>query len=361
MVRRLVALFVLALVVAGLYGLSDASSGISVNHQHVNGATFRGELTAIAQHSTLNCFITALDPTNYAAGSGGDTIAASGASAWADLRVEGLAINQYVTTKLHYVPNTTELASAKASLESEMTDQAKSNSLTCPGTSSQAIAEMPGEMRTAEIQAQATSLYLVAKLKKAIPLTTVSMESYYKAHQSDYDTLCVSIALVTPSQVAVFAKAESTGESVADLAKAYSQDPSGESGGAYGCFAPSNASYVGVRSDVNGLALDTFPTTPQYINYSGGTYALYVAVTKRTATPFAKAEATVLSDLRSLNAESANTVKNNLLYRAAVHVDPAFGRWGLNTTGPQVFAPATPAKAVVTGATKLTAAAASYR
>lgn len=359
--RRLVAFFVLALVVAGLYGLSNASSGISVNHQRVDGATFRAELTSIAQNNTLDCFVTALDPTNFAAGSGGDTIAATGAAAWADLRVEGLAINQYVTTKLHYTPDAAELASAKTSLESEMTDQAKANSLTCPGTSVEALAEMPAEMRTAEIQAQATSLYLVAKLKKAIPLTTASMQSYYTAHQSDYDTLCVSIALVQPSQVATFSKAQSSGESVADLAKTYSQDPSGETGGAYGCFAPSNASYVGVRSDVHGLALDTFPTTPQYINYNGGTYALYVAVTKRTATPFAMAESTVLSDLRSLNAESANTVKNNLLYEAAVHVDPAFGRWGLNTTGPQVFAPAAPAKSGVTGAKKLTAAASSYQ
>jgi hypothetical protein len=358
-VRRLVALFVIALLGAGVYGLSGSSSGISVNNTSLSGATFRTELSAISHDNTLQCFITALDPTNYAPGAGGYSIKAAGAAAWANLRVEGLAIDQYVTRVLKYHPSASELTQAKVSLEGEMTQQASTNHLTCPGNSAAALAAMPTEMRSAEIEAQATSLYLVSKLKKAVPLTTASMQSYYAAHTSSYDTLCISIALVLPSDVSAFGQSQSAGLSVVALAKKYSQDPSAKTGGTYGCYLPSSTTYPSVRADVTSSKFDTFPATPQIISYNGATYALYVAVTKRTITPFAKAASLVLSDLRSLNASSANTLKNSLLFSAAVHVDPAFGRWGLNTTGPQVFAPATPTKREVTGPTKLSASGSS--
>ena len=359
--RRLVALFVLALLGATLYGVSNSSSGIDVNHQRVAANTFRTELSAIAHNETLQCFISALDPTDYALGAGGNSIKATGAAAWADLRVEGLAVNQYVTDDEHYVPNAAQLAAAKTSLEQEMTEAATEHSYTCPGTSTQALAEMPAEMRTAEIQAQATSLYLVAKLKASIPLTVASMQSYYRAHTSDYDTLCISIALVNPSDVTAFNKAAAAGATVAELAKQYSQDPSATKGGAYGCVAPTDSSYANVRSDIGTLALNTFSTSPQYITYNSANYALYVAVTKRTTTPFASAEQAVLTDLRNLNAASAGTVKNDLLYKAAVHVDPALGQWGLTSTGLQVVAPALPAVSDVTGTRALTGTTATYK
>ncbi|HVA70093.1 MAG TPA: hypothetical protein VNF08_02070 [Acidimicrobiales bacterium] len=356
--RRLVALFVIALLGAGVYGLSGSSSGITVNNTSLSGAAFRTELSAISHDNTLQCFITALDPTNYAPGAGGYSIKAAGAAAWANLRVEGLAIDQYVTGVLKYHPTASELARATTSLEGEMTQQASANHLPCPGTSAAALAAMPTEMRSAEVEAQATSLYLVSKLKKAVPLTTASMQRYYAAHTSNYDTLCISIALVLPADVSAFGKSQSAGLSVVALAKKYSQDASAKNGGTYGCYAPSSTAYAGVRADATS-ALDTFPATPQIISYNNATYALYVAVTKRTITPFAKAAALVLSDLRTLNASSANTVKNTLLFAAAVHVDPAFGRWGLNTTGPTVFAPATPTKGDVTGPKKLSASGSS--
>lgn len=357
--RRLVALFVIALLGAGAYGLTGSSSGLTVNNTLISGVTFRTELSAISHDKTLKCFINALDPTNYAPGAGGYSVKVAGAAAWANLRVEGLAIDQYVTRVLKYHPNSSELTQAKSSLEDEMTQQASGQNSTCSGTSTAALAAMPPEMRTAEIEAQATSLYLVATLKAAVPLTTAKMKSFYAANTSDYDTLCISIALVLPADVSAFAQSQSAGLTVAALAKKYSQDPSAKTGGAYGCYPPSNASYANVRADVAATSFDTFPVTPQAISYNGATYALYTAVTKRTVTPFKKAAAQVLSDLRNQNAASANTEKNTLLYAAAVHVDPSFGRWGLNTTGPQVFAPATPASNNVIGSTKLSASGSS--
>jgi len=361
-VRRLVVLFVVALVGAALYGLSGASSGVSVNHDTVSGTTLDSELAAISHNNSLQCFLTALDPNNYAPGAGGYSIKAAGAASWANLRVEGLAIDQYVTTTYHYQPSAAALASAKVSLVNELQNaevqtQSTSNPLKCPGTSADAVAEMPSEMRTAEIESQATSQYLVNKIKSTIPLTATAMKQYFDSHTTDYDTLCVSIALVQPADVATFTSAETSGQTVAELAKKYSQDPSSSKGGAYGCYAPSNSSYAGVRADVGTEGLNAFSSTPQYIEYNNAEYALFVAVTKRTATPYAKASQAVLADLQTLNAQAASAEKDQLLQVAAVYVDPAFGQWGISSTGPGVSAITSPSKSGVLGASRLAAAA----
>ncbi|MGC2167554.1 MAG: hypothetical protein WA580_00460 [Acidimicrobiales bacterium] len=360
--RRLVALFVLALIGASIYGVSGLSSGVSVNHQSVSGSNLSAELSAIAHNKTLECYIDSLDPTTYSAGAGGDSLKSSSARAWVNLRVEGLAINQYVTTKWSYHPDAAQLAAAKTSLISEFTEEASANSLSCPGSATTALAEMPAEMRTAEIQSQATSLYLVKKLNDTIPLTAASMETYFKSHQSDYDTLCISIALVPPAKVAAFESAEAQGDSVATLAKDFSQDASASKGGTYGCYAPSSDSYASVRQDASGGTLNEFPTTPAYIDYNDSEYALFVAVTKRTPAAFATAEPAVLNDLKAINAQAADSVKNTLLEEAAIYVDPAFGLWGVSSTeGPEVFAPSVPPSSSVTGADKLSAGAANYQ
>jgi hypothetical protein len=362
-VRRLVALFVVALLGATVYGISGASSGVSANHQGVSSYTLNAELSAISHNANLSCYISSLDPTSYVAGAGSDSVKSGAAAIWANLRVEGLAINQYVTTTLKYHPDAEELTAAKTSLEDEMTEEAANSTTTkCTGTAAEAVAAMPAEMRSSEIQDQASSLYLVKKLNETVPLTKASMEKYYKSHVADYDTLCVSIALVTPDEVPTFEKAQAAGESVAALAKKYSQDPtSAAKGGAYGCYSPSSEYYTSVRTDVASTPLDAFPSTPQYTDQSGVEYALFVAVTKRTRTSYTAAASTVLSDLQNQNAEQADKVKNSLLYAAAVHVDPSVGRWGLNTTGPEVFAPSVPSSKNVTGAGTFTAGASTYQ
>ena len=343
----------MALVGAGVFGLSSASSGLSVDGTTVSARAFRAELTAIATTPALQCYVTALSPANYAPGAGAATMSASGAAAWTNLRVEGLAILQFVHSQFHYAARSQDLAVAESSLEGEMTQAAAASRLSCPSTSAQALAAMTPEMRDAEVQAQAASLFLVSKLNSTIPLTGTSLRTYYASHSSNYDTLCVSVALVPPSQVRAFASEQTRGATVAQLAKKFSVDPSSKHGGAYGCFGPESSTYAAVRADAGRAPLGRFPAAPQTVSLNGAPYALYVAVDQRVATPFARALGAVLADVRTINANSANTVKQNLLYRAAVAVDPAFGRWGLASTGPMVFAPATPAASDVAATTTL--------
>jgi hypothetical protein len=189
------------------------------------------------------------------------------------------------------------------------------------------------------------------------------MKQYYTTHTQNYDTICVSVAVVDPTQVTAFDEAETQGMSVAALAKKFSADPSGAKGGAYGCFGPSSSSYSGVRSATASTSLNTFPTTPEQTTYNNAEAALFVAPTKRTPTPFAQAESAVLSDLENANATAANSEKESILYYSAVAIDPSIGRWGLDTTGRAVFAPATPSSGVVGAATitALGAGASTYK
>ena len=329
--RRLVALFVVALVGAALYGLSGQSSGISVNHSTVSGDTLRSELAAISHNDSLQCFVTALSPTNYAPGAGGYSIKAAGAAAWANLRVEGLAINQYVTATYHYVPSADVLATAQTTLENEMTQQAKADSLDCPGTAADALAEMPSEMRTAEIESQATSQYLVEQ-----------GESGHSAHRERRCGSTTTLTSLTTTRCACRSrssrppkslhstKSQAAGISVAQLAKKYSQDASSSKGGAYGCYAPTNDRPTPACAQTSAPKGSTsFSTTPSVHRVQQrGVRALRCGHEAHAdALREGRAQA-VLSDLQSLNAEAASSEKNQLLEEAAVYVDPAFGHWG---------------------------------
>lgn len=341
--RRISLLFIIALVGAGFFGFSNYSSGISANGTKVTSKAFRAEMTAITTNPNLQCYISALTTRNFSAGAGNATVPSAATSAWANILIEGTTIDQYVTSHFHVnFSSLQQKSQAKSSLEAEMTQAAASNSLNCPGTSAEAINAMPSEMRASLIEAQAASLFLLNKLDTTIPMTVTNIKAYYAQHISDYNTICVSVAVVAPAQVSAFTAAQSSGASVGELAKKFSVDKSAANGGSYGCYSPTSSNYSSVRSDTVKLSLNTY-SDPQGINYGGQTYALYVAATKRTPTPFAQAANAVVSDVQNINATSASTIKENILYAAAVSVDPAFGRWGLNQkTGPGVFAPALP-------------------
>jgi hypothetical protein len=337
--RRLVALFVIAVLGAGVLGIVSAPAvrvdGSSVSHREMTA-----ELSAIATNQTLQCFLTAMNQKSFVAGAGADTITSNGASAWTNLRVEGLVVNNYMATKYH--PSSLDLANAKQALEAEMAQAAVRAQYNCPGTPAEALAAMPGPMRAFEILAEANSLQLIKSLGTAVPLTPASLLSYYQSHTTSYDTLCISVALVLPQNINAFVAAEGSGASLSTLASRFSVDPSAKSGGSYGCWKPTSSQYATVVADTTGTTLGKFPTTPRLVSLNNSTYGLFMTITSHTTTPFAQAESAVLADLQKANAQSASTVKNILLYRAAVSIDPALGRWGISSSGPAVYLPATP-------------------
>jgi hypothetical protein len=359
-VRRVIILLVVAVLGAGWYGLAASPAAVAVNGTSVSPTELRAELDAFNAHPGLYCYLSSLiNAAIVKPGAGRDSVSAASEVQWINLRVEGIAIDHYVATTLHHAPSATELASAKVALEGELTQAAAQASQNCAGTSAQAVAEMPADMRTAQIEDQASSAYLLSKLNSTIALTPANIKAYYHTHQSSYDNLCVAVAIVPQASLTAFATAQSQGMSVSALAKKYSADPTTASkGGYFGCFAPNSSSYTSVRNDIGAAAVGHFPTTsiPYTPTQGGATYGLFVAAISKTPVPFAKAEGIVISDIQTLNATAANSVKSGILYAAAVTIDPAFGRWGLSSSGPSVFAPALPAESGPATSTQLTTA-----
>ncbi len=350
----------MAVLGAGWYGLAASPSALAVNGTSVSPGELRAELTAFNAHPGLFCYISSLiNAAITKQGAGRDSVTAASEVQWMNLRLEGVAIDRYVATTLHHVPSASELASARVALEGELTQAAAHASQNCAGTAVQALADMPAAMRTAQIEDQASSAYLLSKLNATIALTPANIKTYYLAHRSNYDTLCIAVAIVPQASLSAFAASQAQGMSVPALAKKYSADPtSAAKGGAYGCFSPNSSAYASVRSDVGTTAVGHFPTTalPYTPTAGGPTYGLYVAATSKTPTPLATAQGTVISDIQTLNATAANSVKSGILANAAVTIDPAFGRWGVSTSGPSVFAPALPAETGPATATQLTTA-----
>ena len=355
--RRVILFLVLAVIGAGWYGLSGSTVALAVNGASVSESQFHAELRSFQTNPGLFCYMSSLANTALAKpGAGRDTVTVAGETAWANIRIEGLAIDKYVTVALKFRPTAAELAAATTSLEGELSQAAAQTSNTCPGTPAQALAAMPGELRRAEIEEQASSVYLLSKLNATIPVNASTIKSYFLSHQANYDKVCVAVAVVSPSNLSAFAAAQKRGLSVATLAKQFSVDPSSAKGGAYGCFAPSSSSFASVRNDIGTTAVGHFPTAPLSISYNGGTYALFVAATSRTPSTLAQAQGVVISDIQSQNATSANTVKARILAVAGVALDPTYGRWGLGSSGPAVFVPALPAEPGPASTSQLTTA-----
>lgn len=356
--RRVLLLLVLAVVGAGWYGWSGSSVALAVNGTSVSESQFRAELQSFQANPGLFCFMSSLAGTALAkSGAGNDTVTVASETAWANLRVEGIAIDQYVRIALKHSPTAAELAAATTSLEGELAQAAAQTSNRCPGTSAQALAEMPGEMRAAQIEDQASSMFLVSKLNATIPLTPSAITAYFRSHRARYDTICVSVAVVSPSNVSAFAAAQQQGLSVATLAQRFSVDTSASKGGAYGCYSPASSSYASVRNDIGTTPVGHFPSTPLSISYNGGTDALFVAATSKAPSTLAQAQGAVITDIQASNATAANSVKSSILYAAAVALDPAYGRWGLGASGPSIFAPGLPAESGPAATSQLTTAA----
>jgi hypothetical protein len=351
--RRLVTLFLALLVLAVGYGTYLSAHALTFNGQAISTAEFNQELSVITSTPNVACYITGLDPVRYAKGAGQGTVGATGVAAWATIRFEGIAVEQYVTKTWGFVPSAAQLAIARRAFARSLASEETANSLQCPSSPQRAIAAMTPAMRKAEVLAQADSTYLVKKLGSSLAITPASELAFYQAHAKDYRTLCVAVALVPESKIASFAADESSGMSVAALAKKYSVDASASKGGAYGCYGPSSQSYDAVRTDVSGLSVNSFGSSPQYSSYNGAIYGLFVALTSSSATPFAQAQARVANDMQLVNETKAGAKERNTLYAAAVSIDPAYGQWGLSTSGPSVFALATPPRDAVSDSSAL--------
>lgn len=331
--RRILAFFLAAVVLAAGWGFHARSSAVLVNGQVISYPEIEAEFAAIAHKPLLQCYLGALAQNGFTSAAGADSTTTAAVASWVSLRVEGLAIGNYVRQHYHHVVSAKELESAKAALEGELTVLARQYSLTCPGTPAQAVAMMTPALRTAEVAGEANSLYLLSKLKTTTPLTVSALKRYYKAHQSSYTAICISVALVPAAKIPAFQAGIRAGQSVAALAKKFSSDPSATKGGSYGCYGPSSSAYAAVTADLKGVRLHHFS---KGFPYQSGSYGLYIAPDRIIRQSFAQSASAVLTAIKAANAKGANAVSQQLLYYAHVMIGDSLGLWSLLSTGPRV-------------------------
>jgi hypothetical protein len=339
-VRRILASLVLAVVGVPLVAINYGNAAVTGGNYSLSRYDFAHEVNAISTNSAMACYVTNLWGVTFASGAGTNTIDETTITAWANLRLEGLAEITYAEDTFGLVYTSDVLSNAATNLEAQMSAAASANGAACGSlaTPLNALASLPTSVAASLLQAEAASELMASKLPSRIAETDVSLRAFYEAHLGEYQNICASVALVRPSDVARFTADQAAGLTVAALAAKYSQDPSATSGGAYGCFDPSS----NARDLVRGVALNTFGT-PQTVTVEGATYSLYVAATSTTQLSFEAVATQVLKDVRNVNAGSIEAAKQAIYERVGVSVNPLLGRLGAGERGVGIYAPASPA------------------
>ena len=338
--RRILASLVLAVVGVPLLAINYGNAAITAGSYSLSRYDFAHEVNAISTNAAMACYVTNLWGVTFASGAGTNTMDETTITAWANLRLEGLAEITYAEEHFGLVYTSDVLSNAAANLGAQMSAAASANGAECASLSAplNALASLPTSVAASLLQAEAASELMSSKLPPRIAETDVSLQAFYQGHLSEYQYICASIALVRPSDVGAFSADRAAGLSVGALAAKYSQDPSAASGGAYGCFDPSS----NARDLVRGVALNTFGP-PQTVTVQGQSYSLYVAATSRKQLSFDAVATQVLTDVRNVNSGSIEAAKQGIYQRVGVDVNPLLGQFGSGQQGVGIYAPASPA------------------
>lgn len=343
--RRLIALLIAALIAVPWLGATISTAAVQGGQFAESNYDFAHEVHAIKNSEGASCYVGALWGVAFTGGAGLGTYDLAGVTAWANLRLEGLAIASYADDHLNFAPTAKDLVTARANLIRQMSSSATATSQNCPGTASQALTSLPTTVQDAMVMSEAASEYVLAKVPSRINEDDASLRAFYNAHRSEYDKICVRIAVVMAVDVTSFEADASAGKSPIELVKNYSIDPSRAQNGEYGCYdANWNA-----REFVRGAGIGEWgKPQPENVGGAGGSY-LFVSPISRTPQPFSNptVQAQVLSDVRKLNAGSAGAIKEGIFARVGLRVNPQLGRFGNGQNGLGIYPPATPASELV--------------
>ena len=339
--RRILALILISVVGLPLLAINYGNAAVTGGHYSLSRYDFAHEVNAISTDPAMACYVTNLWGITFTNGAGSNTLDQNTVTAWANLRLEGLAEETYAERHYGLTYSSDVLSAAATNLTAQMTAAANANGANCSASATNALANLPYAVSAGLMQAEAASELLSTKLPARISESVDSLQGFYQAHLSEYQKICVAIALVAPSDVNAFNADRAAGMSVGSLAAKYSKDSSATQGGAYGCFGPTSTA----RDLTRGVALNTFGT-PQAINQQGITYSLYVAPITRTQLPYSEVASQVLADVRSVNSGSIDAVKQSIYQEVGIDVNPLIGRYGSGQQGVGIYPPASPATAI---------------
>jgi hypothetical protein len=150
--------------------------------------------------------------------------------------------------------------------------------------------------------------------------STADLENYYRAHQAEFDTACISAAVFSSESAAQDAQAQvAFGTPFATVAS----NTSSSGGGAQGCHVLTELeSALPSGADLTGLATGAVSDP---IN-DNGTYLL-LQITSRTPTPYGKAKADVSNAVQVAGSAATQKALTSDERRSSVSVNPQYGVW----------------------------------
>ena len=334
--RRLVALLILAAVAAPWCGANLSTAAVHSGGRGESNYGFAHEVYAIHSSPGASCYFTALWGVKFEGGAGLGTYALPGVTAWANRRIEGLAVEAYAREFLAFSPSAADLAAARAELVTMMSAAAASTSQTCGQSADEALNGLPPSVQDSVVMAQAAGKYVLTKVPNHIGTDSASLRAFYNAHRSEYDNICIRVAVVLPENIDGFQSAVANGASPVKAVQEFSLRV--ENDGQLGCFdASTNA-----RDVVRGLRLNQW-SAPQSVSYQGLPTAAFFSVISRTPQPLnAATQALVLADIKRVNDGAVTALRDGIFQRVGVRVNPQLGRFANGQSGLGIYPPASP-------------------
>lgn len=349
--RRLIATFVISVLAALYVGYAIPPTGAAVANQKVSQRDLSAEELEIAHNKVLGCFIAGTyGPVLRTATN--SLVTTSSAAAWSAIRVEGLALENYVATHYHFQPTTADLTFAGEQLGTMLVNNAERSGLACSSENPATVMSLFSvHLRSVLENLQASTTQFNAHQSGAWPTSAAGLTAYYSAHSHNYETVCLSVALVANSQVAAFNADRASGLSAVSLIKKYSLAASAATGGAYGCFPPASS----VAADTANVATGQF--TQAYPYSQGGVgYSLYFLVTSRQSAPLSQVASVVYRDVFDYNNRLSATFRATLVREGNGQINSHLGQLIVGASSMNYGGPAALDASVVSGAATLAGA-----
>ncbi|HLK45487.1 MAG TPA: peptidylprolyl isomerase [Acidimicrobiales bacterium] len=374
--RKVLALLVVVTAAVLAAGLAIPADAVRVNGGSLSNRELSRELQAIDASPAYQCFLEAreftesLPPSQSLDGATAQTWATSVAAYWVGYRTTQLAVSAYVRQHDPAAFSANALAAASRELDLALDTQinqalADSNSQTgvgysCPAivtaartllSGSAILATLPTWFSAEQVEAEAGDLGLEALLPNAVPTSGRALAHWYRGHEAEFDTVCLStITVLSPLEAQSVESKVAHGLAFATAARRYSKDPQASKGGAVGCFAPSVSNisnFLGIQSIVRstrtrGVTLFSSPTG------TGGEEYVIVSPTRRTGHTFSSIRASVAAAAAAINLRGAGLLAVAIQRGADVQVNPALGLWQPSQAGGSLAPPDAPPVGSVT-------------
>jgi hypothetical protein len=368
-VKRLI---VLLIVLAG--GLAAAAFSVPSNAASVNGSSIsqqdlNSDVNAIAGSAYYQCY---LNSQEYLSSDGSAELppvlgAGTGQYAGDHPTATSAFVANYLETKIghelvlqlagarHVTVTPAEMSAARANLTEQITGVMSEILQTQQGqnvrygcsvtgqalTGAEVLSTLPSSFVDEQVQFVAVATALQEDLA-GVGSSAADLQSFFNAHSSRFDTVCLTAAVFSSESAAQSAAASvASGTPFSTVAS----NTSSSGGGAQGCDVLSDLeSKLPSDADLASLATGTVSAPVD----DNGTYLL-LQFTSRTPTPYSKAKAAVANAVQVAGSAATQRAITADERRSSVSLNPQYGVWV--PANASVLTPLTPEPTDVLNAT----------